>query len=151
MTSTSVFDQNMALVRAALDAINRGDMAGLAATVTSDFARNDLAQAFVLDSSGADPLTSFITMVRTALPDFRMDITDQFGSEDRVAIQIRLSGTHLGEFMGIPGTGRQVVINGVSFYRFRDGLICENTQLLDMAGLFRALTAQAAQAATTPA
>jgi steroid delta-isomerase-like uncharacterized protein len=142
MTSTSVFDDNMGVVRAALDAINRGDMDGLAATVTPDFARNDLAQAFVLDSSGADPLTAFITTVRTAMPDFRMDITDCFGGEERVAIQIRLSGTHLGDFMGMPATGRQVAINGVSFYRFRDGLICENTQLLDMAGLFRALTAE---------
>jgi steroid delta-isomerase-like uncharacterized protein len=141
MTSTSAFNDNLALVRVALDAINRGAMGDLAATVTPDFTRNDLAEAFVLDSSGADPLTAFITTVRTAMPDFRMEITDSFGNEDRVAIQIRLTGTHVGDFMGMPPTGRHVAINGVSFYRFRDGLICENTQLLDMAGLFRALTA----------
>lgn len=141
MTTTTTVDENIDLVRVALDSINRGDMAGLAATVTPDFVRTDLARAFVFDSTGADPLTSFITTVRSAMPDFAMEITDAFGTDDRVAIEIRLTGTHQGEFMGTPPTGRSIEINGVSHYRFRDGRICENHQLLDIAGLFRTLTA----------
>lgn len=147
MTARTPAESNIALVRAALDSINRGDMAGLAATVTPDFQRHDLARAFVFDSTGADPLTTFITTVRAAMPDFYMHIDDIFATDDRAAARIRLTGTHQGEFMGTPPTGRRIEINGVSLYRFRDGLICENNQLLDIAGLLRELTAGAPAAA----
>ena len=140
MTTPTPVESNIELVRTALDSINRGDMAGLAATVTADFQRHDLARAFVFDNSGADPLTSFITMVRAAMPDFYMDIVDIFATEDRAAARIRLTGTHLGDFMGTAPSGRRIEISGVSLYSFRDGRICENNQLLDMAGLLRELT-----------
>ena len=134
---------NIEVVRRALDAINRGDLAALATTVTPDFARRDLAQAFVFERAGADSLASFIAMVRGALPDFTMHIVDIFATEDQAAVELRLTGTHLGEILGAPGTGRHIEINGVSLYRFRDGLICENTQLLDLAGLMGQLTGAA--------
>lgn len=146
MTATSTAETNMALVRQALDAINRGDLVGLAATVTPDFTRNDLGRGFVLEGTGSDPLTTFIATVRAAMPDFAMHIDEIFGTEERVAAQIRLTGTHLGPFMGAPPSGRAITVNGVSLYRFRDGRICQNNQLLDMAGLVRELTGGGASA-----
>jgi steroid delta-isomerase-like uncharacterized protein len=128
-------------VRTALDAISRGDFPTLASTVTADFARNDLGETFVLEGSGADPLVQFIATVRAAMPDFAMEVVDGFGDDERVAVQIRLTGTHLGEFMGTPPSGRRIEINGISLYRFRDGLISENRQLLDVARMMRELTA----------
>jgi len=140
MTEQNRTEANLAVVRKALDAISRGDFPSLASTVTPDFARQDLGETFVLEGSGADPLIQFIVTVRTAMPDFTMRVVDGFGDDDRVAVQIRLTGTHLGEFMGSPPSGRRIEINGISLYRFRDGLICENRQLLDVARMTRELT-----------
>ena len=144
MTSQNDVEANIEMVRRAIAAISAGDLQALVATTTHDYIRDDLADAFTADS--ADSLTTFITMIRAALPDFRMEITDIFGADDRVAAQLRLSGTHEGEFLGAPPTGRHVAINGISHYRFRDGRIHINTQLIDMAGLMRQLTAQPAPA-----
>ena len=134
-------EANFAVVRKALDAISRGDLATLATTVTPDFVRTDLGAAFVLEGSGADPLVQFIGTVRAAMPDFAMEVVDIFGADDRVACEIRLTGTHLGSFRGSPPSGRHIEINGVSLYRFRDGLICRNHQLLDVDGMARQLGA----------
>lgn len=140
MPSNSRTEENIQVVRAALDAINRGDMAALAATVTPDYIRDDLAGAFFLDGAGgAEALAAFITTLRTALPDFSFEIADIFGNDERVAVQFRLTGTHLGPYLTLPPTGRAISINGVGHYRFRDGRIWVNTQLLDMAGLMRQL------------
>lgn len=144
MTSQHDIDANIAMVRRALAAISSGDLEALAATVTHDYVRDDLADAFEADSS--DSLMTFITTIRAALPDFTMEATDIFGADDRIAAQLRLSGTHEGEFLGAPPTGRHVAINGISLFRFRDGRIHVNTQLIDLAGLMRQLTAQPAPA-----
>jgi steroid delta-isomerase-like uncharacterized protein len=138
--SADVTAENIRVVRAALDAINRGDMAALAATVTPDYVRDDLAGAFQLEGAGgAAALAAFITTLRTAVPDFTFEIVDIFGNEERVALQFRLTGTHSGPYLDLPPTGHAIAINGVGHYRFRDGRIWINSQLLDMAGLMRQL------------
>jgi steroid delta-isomerase-like uncharacterized protein len=143
MQPNSSVEANIALVRKALDAINRGDLATLASTVTADFVRTDLAQAFVTDGPGSGDLTDFIGVIRAAVPDFKMTIVDIFATEDQAAAQIKLTGTHVGEVLGVPGNGGHLDFNGVSLYHFRDGLINANSQLLDLAGLLRQLQAPA--------
>jgi steroid delta-isomerase-like uncharacterized protein len=133
-------EAKIAMVHRAMAAISAGDLEALSATVTHDYVRDDLAQTFVAD--GADGLMAFVTTIRAALPDFTMEATDVFGSGDRVAAQLRLSGTHEGPFMGAPPTGRRVAINGISLFTFRDGRIHVNTQLIDAGGLIRQLTSQ---------
>jgi len=142
-TYPSAVEVNIALVRKSLDAINRGDLATLATTVTPDFVRTDLAQAFVTGGPGAGGLSDFIGLIRAAVPDFKMTIVNIFATDDQAAAQIRLTGTHEGEVLGIPGNGGKLDVNGVSLYRFRDGLISGNNQLLDLAGLLRQLQAPA--------
>jgi len=147
MQSNSSVENNIAVVRTAIDAINRGDLATLASTVTPDFVRSDLARAFVTDGPGSGDLTDFISTIRVAVPDFQMTIVDIFATDDQAAAHIRLTGTHEGEVLGIPGNGGTIDINGVSLYRFRDGLIQANNQLLDLAGLLRQLQTPAAPVA----
>ena len=44
---------------------------------------------------------------RDSFPDFRMEIADLVADSDKVAAHFRCSGTHLGEWMGRPPTGRR--------------------------------------------
>jgi predicted ester cyclase len=53
----------------------------------------------------------------------------------------KVNGTHQGEFMGIPATGRSFLVNNADFCRFTDdGLTCEHWGLIDTASLMRQLS-----------
>jgi steroid delta-isomerase-like uncharacterized protein len=82
-----------------------------------------------------------IGMLRTAFPDLTMRIEDQIAAGDRVVHRLRAEGTHLGDFQGIPPTGKRVVVTGVNINRFRDGRVVEAWGFLDMLGLMQQLGA----------
>jgi steroid delta-isomerase-like uncharacterized protein len=79
-------------------------------------------------------------MMTRAFPDLEAHIEDLVAAEDRVAVRVSFTGTHAGEFQGIPATGRAVQYVSHEFYRVEDGLIAEEWICSDMASLFRQLT-----------
>ena len=64
-------------------------------------------------------------IIHRAFPDFELIIEDQIAEEDRVATRITFTGTHSGEFMGIPATGNRVVYRGIAMDRIIDGKVIE--------------------------
>jgi predicted ester cyclase len=74
---------------------------------------------------GVSAWRSHAQMLYNAIPDVRMTIEDVFGADDRIAVRLRVSGTHQGEFLGIRPTGKQINYQSSEIYRFRDGLIAE--------------------------
>ena len=77
----------------------------------------------------------FVTMSRTALPDFHTTIEDMIAEGDKVVQRFTARGTHKGEFMGIPPTGKQVTITGIAIDRIAGGKIVENWVNMDMLGM----------------
>lgn len=82
----------------------------------------------------------------TALPGIRHDIQDQFGAGDRVATRIVARGTHEGDLMGLPPTGRDVEIRAIYIHRVVGGRIVEQWLVSDGVGLLRQLGAMPAPA-----
>lgn len=78
-------------------------------------------------------------LMRHAFPDLTARIEDIFGAGDRVAVRLRLRGTHAGEFQGLPATGRTIEYVSHEFYRVSDGLIGEEWICSDTATLMRQL------------
>jgi predicted ester cyclase len=78
-------------------------------------------------------------MFRTAFPDFKVMIEDEVVSGDRVATRGFFSGTHTGEFMGIPPTGRSFHCTYSDIWRLEDGKGRENWVQMDMLGLMQQL------------
>ena len=76
---------------------------------------------------------------RAAYPDFQLSIDDQVAEGDRVAARWTMTGTHEGEFLGIPPTGKQVSHSGTTFYRLQNGRIAEVWFLADVMGLMQQL------------
>lgn len=70
--------------------------------------------------------------VRTAFPDMHFEIGLLVESGDMVAVRSNLTGTHTGEFLGLPPSGRRIVAGVADFYRFEDGLIVEHWDVVDM-------------------
>jgi steroid delta-isomerase-like uncharacterized protein len=71
--------------------------------------------------------------------DFRVEIHDLLADGDRVVTRKTFHGTHDGDFMGIPPTGKQVSWDVIDIVRYRDGRLVEHWNLVDQLGLLRQL------------
>jgi predicted ester cyclase len=66
-------------------------------------------------------------MYRAAFPNLRFDLEDVLASGDKVVTRARATGTHQGELMGIPPTGKDVDVQLIDIMRFdEDGLVAEH-------------------------
>jgi predicted ester cyclase len=54
-------------------------------------------------------------------------------------IRTTLTGTHTGELMGMPATGKKLTVPGMVLSRLQDGMIVEEWEILDMLGMFQQL------------
>lgn len=88
---------------------------------------------------GRDTWLQGCEMMRRAFPDFTVDVEEAVAAGDRVALRVRVSGTHSGEFQGVPATGRRMSYVSHEFYRMDGGLVAEEWLCSDMASLFAQL------------
>ena len=129
---------NIALVRAGFEALNAGDLDACIELVKPDLIINlaELPEPL----HGRDIWRQGAAMFRRAFPDLHAEIEDIFGSGDRVAVRLSMSGTHRGDYLGIPATGRPVSYVSHEFYRVQDGLIAEEWLCSDTASLLRQIS-----------
>jgi steroid delta-isomerase-like uncharacterized protein len=80
-----------------------------------------------------------VTMYRTVFPDLRFTMEDVVGEGDRVVVRWTTRGTHRGELMGVPPTGKQVVVTGISILRIANGKIAEHKLNWDTLGMLQQL------------
>jgi steroid delta-isomerase-like uncharacterized protein len=128
---------NVELVRAAARMLNAGDIDECLARITPDFIIN-LAE-LPEPMRGRAAWRQNFEMMKHAFPDLQAHIEDIFAAQDKVAVRLRLRGTHSGEFLGIPATGRTIEYVSHEFYRIADGLIAEEWICSDMTTLLRQL------------
>ncbi|HEX4217982.1 MAG TPA: ester cyclase [Acidimicrobiales bacterium] len=127
-----------AVARGAIEAINDRTLRARAQELLDpSMVRHDLVQLFP-DSQGASGGFDFVGLVLAAMPDFRLDIEDIFGAGDRVAVRLRMEGTHTGQpLLGRPATGAKFSAGGVFIYRIQGGRVAEAWQMLDGLAFFR--------------
>jgi steroid delta-isomerase-like uncharacterized protein len=78
-------------------------------------------------------------MFLQAFPDQQVNIEDEVAEDDTVVTRWTFSGTHRGALMGIPATGKQVSIKGISIDRIDGGKVVEHLAQIDMLGLMQQL------------
>lgn len=107
----------------------------------------DLFSASYLDHSlppgaapGLDSVRQVQSMFRAAFPDVHFTIEDMVGEGDKVATRVTGTGTHRGEFRGIPATGREASWSSMGFFRVADGKIVEHWGIPDLMGLTQQLS-----------
>jgi steroid delta-isomerase-like uncharacterized protein len=103
------------------EAINSGDIAGFGALLADDFIDHEETPGLEPTREGA---MAFFRMFRTAFPDMRMEPQDMLPSGDKVVIRMECTGTNLGEFMGMPATGKAISVDGIDIMRFGDDGLC---------------------------
>ena len=137
-TPQAITAANVALIRSTLDAFNEGDFDTCAARLRPDFVMN---LAGLPPMPGPDVWRQGADVIKRGFPDLRGHIDDVVAAGDEVAVRLTFRGTHQGEYLGIPATGRTVEYVSHEFYRIADGLVAEEWICSDTDTLFRQLRA----------
>jgi len=119
------------------DLINAGDIDGFGRQLADDFVERDEIPGLPPTKDG---VVQYFRIMLAAFPDLRMDVQDSFASGDKAVARLRISGTHQGEFMGIPATGKPVSVNLIDITRFGDdGLAREHWGVADQLAMMQQL------------
>ena len=91
---------------------------------------------------GAETIKGEIEYFRQAVPDLTYTVEDQVAEGDEVVTRYTVSGTHQGEFFGIPGTGNRIEFTGINIDRFDEsGKLVEEWPEYDLLGAMRQMGA----------
>lgn len=88
---------------------------------------------------GREGVKELARMFRRAFPDYRTVVEDEIAEGDKVVHRARTSGTHQGEFLGIPPTGKRAEWTEMHIVRLRDGKIVEHWGEVDQLGMMQQL------------
>jgi steroid delta-isomerase-like uncharacterized protein len=132
-----MYEQNKALVRLLLeDDISKGDVAVAEQIIAPDFYDHTNPPGM---QRGIEGHKAIVSLFRAAFPDQWWHIEDLLAEGDRVVARTTMRGTHLGDFFGVPATGRQVTLGGIHILRIAGGKIAEHWGNNDDLGLMRQL------------
>jgi steroid delta-isomerase-like uncharacterized protein len=119
--------------------LSAGDVDGFGDLLAEDFVEHDEAPGLEPSKEG---VKQFFRMYLAGFPDLRMDPQDILVSGDKVVARTRGTGTHEGEFMGMPATGRTVDVELIDIIRFEDdGLAHEHWGVFDALKMMQQLGA----------
>ena len=128
-------EDNKALARRGFEeTMNQRNLAVLDELHVPDFVFHAASRTI----QGREPFKQFISIFLTAFPDLHVTIEDMIGEGDRAVVRFTYRGTHKGDLMGIPPTGKQVAVTGISIMRVANGKFLEewiNTDLMQQLGV----------------
>jgi len=121
------------VVRRNVEAVqNGGDFAVFDEIFADDFVDHTPQQGVPADKDGVRML---YTGLRAAFADFHADIHWQTVEGDKVTTFKTYHGTHAGDFLGVPATGRKVHFDTIDVFRVRDGRLVAHWGIADLLGL----------------
>ena len=88
---------------------------------------------------GREEFKQLLSLYITAFPDARFTVEDEIADGDRVASRYTFRGTHRGELLGIPPTGKQVTVTGIIINRIVNGKTEEGWLNFDALGMLQQL------------
>ena len=90
---------------------------------------------------GREGLRYAIGIFLSAFPDIQWIVDEQIAEGEKVVSRFTWTGTHQGEFLGIPPKGKRVKVWGVVMDVVRDGMLSESRIIMDTMGLLQQLGA----------
>jgi steroid delta-isomerase-like uncharacterized protein len=130
---------NAATMRNAYERINGGDLGAYAALVSEDFVEHMEVPGLPPTKSG---MLQYFGMIVAAFPDIHFVVDDLIVGDGKTVARVTVTGTHQGEFMGVPASGNRCQIQLVDIMGFGDdGLIAEHWGVADMLSLLQQIGA----------
>ena len=131
-------EKNKALFRRFIEQVaNQGDLSAIHEMMPPDFIENKDLPAGA--PQGRDGVEHFFRQWRQGFTDRNVTIDLEVAENDIVTAYQTWSGTHTGEFLGIPATGKAVKVTAVDIVRVADGLLVEHWGIMDMLLLMQQL------------
>ena len=90
---------------------------------------------------GPAEFVPFVERIRGAFPDINVVVEDAFGAEDKVVLRWSATMTHRGDHLGMPASGKNVRITGITIARIRDKQIVEGWDNWDQLGMLKQIGA----------
>ena len=119
-----------------VEMINKHDPDAVDLFVAEDYVNHN---AFVAD--GREANRQFWTVFFAGLPDVRVTMEDLVVSGDRVVGRFVYRGTHTGDLMGIPASGKPVEMRSIDIWRMQDGMFVEHWDELNLLQVFQQIGA----------
>jgi steroid delta-isomerase-like uncharacterized protein len=116
--------------------VNGRNLDSIDELVTPDFVEHEETPGL---TPGRDGVKQLFAMLGEAFPDFRMNVEDMIAEGDKGVVRSMFTGTHKGEWMGIPATGRSVSVTIFDMFRVSGGKIVEHWGLLDSGAMMEQL------------
>lgn len=129
---------NKHIVRRYQEIYNSNNLDALHEVVKEDFLTPRMLPGMPPGLEGAKQLHQATLL---GMPDWRTDIEDLIAEGNKVVARITITGTHTGDFFGIPATGRKIRISGIYIARIANGKIVEHWGEEDSLGLMQQLGA----------
>jgi len=126
-------EENKAIIRRYYGAANKHNV---------DLAAELVAPGFIDYTNkleGLESLKHFGNMFIKSFPDLHWTIEDIVAEKDKVWVRTTITGTHKGEYRGVPPAGKKVTISAVDIYRIADGRIAEAWAVDDLLDFYKKL------------
>jgi steroid delta-isomerase-like uncharacterized protein len=107
--------------------LNDGEVEALDEMAVPDYQEHDPLPG---QGTGLQGLKDRVTMLKSGL-DSRFTIEDLIAEGDKVVVRWTNSGTNVGEFLGMPPTGKGFTIAGIDIHRLEDGKMAEHWHVVD--------------------
>jgi steroid delta-isomerase-like uncharacterized protein len=132
-------ETNKAIFQRMIDEVFKGNLAVIDEVFDADYVKHDPASP--IEVRGPEGFKQWLgTMSEPYFSQGNITVEDMIGEGDKVAVRWTWSGTHTGEFMGIPPTGRHIGVRGTCIHRFADGKFVESWSSYDVLGMIQQLT-----------
>src|SRR5205085_1737143 len=93
----------------------------------------------LVNATARQAVKDYSARFRDALCDAHHVVEDQIAEGDKVVSRIAAYGTHTGELLGVPPSGKRVMMVGIAIHRIADGRLVEHWAQIDLLGLLQRL------------
>jgi predicted ester cyclase len=132
-TDLRTLERNKVTVRKLMEAVNNHDLTPLDDLVESDYVNQQMRIRSVED------FKAVLREQYRGVPDVHRTIEDIVAEGDMVWLRVKITGTHTGEYRGVPPTGKKIVMPAVPAYRVSNGKLTEGWSVWNPLDLFKQL------------
>lgn len=118
--------------------VNSGALDAFVEVVAEGCVDNDPAPG---QGAGPEGFRTFFAGMRAAFPDMKVEPLTMVSERDTVAFAYTLTGTHNGDFLGFPATGKSIEVRGMQIGRFENGKMVERWGSSDELGILKQIGA----------
>ena len=131
-------DTRAAMQRVYDEVVNGGNHDLIDELFADDFVEHEEFPGLSNDREG---VKQFFGMMSAAFDGFRMDVEDLYADGDTAIARLTIRGTHSGEFMGVPASGKEIAVPTVDIVRFAGGKAVEHWGVTDAMAMMQQLGA----------